>query len=578
VFKKFGFMKRRSFFTVVAAIAAGLLILGLAGLSWIFGQSPLGLLKGATQANPQALIFIPKQAPAMGSLLVNPDRLEQLQLALVQPDRRKAQRETFDNLRDGLLGSELSYQRDVQPWLGNEVTLAVTSLDLDRDAANGAQPGYLMALVTQDAARSREFLQLFWQKRAIGQDLAFEQYQGTQIIYGQASNPNPDAAPIALASAVVGNRFVLFANSPKVLRDAINNVQAVELNLGNNPDYQRAIAALPNNRVGLSYLNLPELAALNGDRQVLEQSLDLNGDPKTYRQMAIGLGIDRQGLVANTAVIGGTAQTSQLGDPTALLRYFSGTTQVALSGTNLASTWPTLTQGLQNYKLSDRLIKQSVDRWGQQWHLDFAQDLFPWVTGNYALGYLPAAVPTTEAKAQPTAQTTEWLFVVDRATNPNYTQGIERLNAIAKTQNITPATIPVGNQTVTAWTELAPVQTDPKNRERLSAKTVGAWAEVDQAIIFASSIETLKQAIQPTQGLTQNSGFKQTIAPLGDNNNGYLYLDWPSVKPTIQAQAPIVRLLDLVAQPLMQNLKSLGLSGYGGEGDMHRGRVFLRLR
>jgi len=29
-----------------------------------------------------------------------------------------------------------------------------------------------------------------------------------------------------LSGAVVGDRFVLFANDPKVLRDAINNVQA----------------------------------------------------------------------------------------------------------------------------------------------------------------------------------------------------------------------------------------------------------------------------------------------------------------------------------------------------------------
>jgi hypothetical protein len=470
------------------------------------------------------------------------------------------------------------------------VTLAVTSLDLDRDAANGQQPGYLMALVTQDAARSREFLQLFWQKRSIGQDLAFEQYQGSQIIYGQASNPNPDAPPIALASAVVGNRFVLFANSPKVLRDAINNVQAVELNLGNDPDYQRAIAALPNNRVGLSYLNLPELAALGGDRRELDAALDLGGNAPDYRQVAIGLGVDRQGLVANTAVLGGKAQAVTSSDSAAMLRYFAGTTQVALSGTDLATTWPTLTQGLQNYKLADRLIQPAIAHWGEQWHLDFAQDLFPWVTGNYAFGVLPTVAPAAQAKVQTqaSATSTEWLFALDRATNPNYLQGIDRLNTIAKAQNLTPAIIPLGNQTLTAWTELAPAQTATKATEKqatekqatekLSAKTVGAWAEVDQAIIFASSIETLKQAINPTKTLSQNPSFSQAIAPLGGRNNGYLYLDWPTVKPTIERQAPIVRLLDLVAQPLMQNLKSLSLSGYGGEGDIHRGRVFLRLR
>jgi len=51
-----------------------------------------------------------------------------------------------------LANTGLDYRRDIQPWLG-EITLAVTTIDIDRDAQNG-QPGYLMALAT-NAARSR---------------------------------------------------------------------------------------------------------------------------------------------------------------------------------------------------------------------------------------------------------------------------------------------------------------------------------------------------------------------------------------------------------------------------------------
>jgi hypothetical protein len=70
----------------------------------------------------------------------------------------------------------------------------------------------------------------------------------------------------------------------------------------------------------------------------------------------------------------------------------------------------------------------------------------------------------------------------------------------------------------------------------------------------------------------------QSIAPIDDRNNGYLYVDWRTMKPLLVEKAPIVRIFDLVAQPLAQNLQSVTLSGYGGEGDVHRGVVFLRLR
>ncbi|MBE9032450.1 DUF3352 domain-containing protein [filamentous cyanobacterium LEGE 11480] len=553
-------MKRRSFFTALAAVAAVLLVLGLAGFAWLFGQSPLSLLKGSTNPNPQALVFIPKQAPAMASLMVDVEQLEGLQLALVKPDQRQVKRAEFESLRDGLLGSGLSYQRDVQPWLGDEVTLAVTTLDIDRDSANGNQPGYLMALATENSTRSREFLQLFWQKRAAGQDLAFEQYQGTQIIYGQVQRSDVDAPPLTLASAVVGNRFVLFANSPKVLRDAINNVQAVDLNLGNDPDYQKAIAALPENRIGISYLNLPQLAALSGDQTAIDQSAD-----SAFRSLALGLQLDRQGLVANTTVLGGTSQAPTLGEFASVFRYLPSDALVALSGANLAQTWTDLEVGLQDYKLATSLLQKPILAWGKQWNLDLPQDIFAWMPGSYALSLLP------EADGEQ-----DWIFVADKATNPDYAQGLEKLNAIAQKQNLTAAPVKIGAQTISAWTQLASSDAQPKN---LEAKAIGAWADLDQVVIFASSIDAMKQALlAPGQSLRQSAQFTKAFAPLDSRNNGYLYLDWPTVKPLLAERAPIVRILDLVAQPLLKNLKSLTLSGYGGAEDVHRGEMFWRLR
>ncbi len=553
-------MKRRSFFTVLAAAAAVLLVTGLVGFAWLFAQSPLGLLRGSPHPNPQAMIFIPKQAPVMASLLVNPDRLQGLRLALVPPDQRVRQRAEFEGLRDGLLGGDLRYARDVQPWLGDEVTLAVTTLDIDRDSANGSQPGYLLSLLTKNTTRSREFLQLFWQQRAlVPQDLVFEQYQGTQIIYGQVQQADAAAPALTLASAVVGNRFVLFANSPKVLRDAINNVQAVDLNLGNDSDYQRAIAALPANRVGLSYVNLPQLAALSGDSKALDSLT--NG---AYEHLAIGLGLDRQGLMANTAVVGGVAQAAQLAKPVAALRYLPPLTPVVLSGVNLAQTWTDLRQGLQDYRLATQLWQKPIAAWGEQLQLDLAQDLFPWVKGSYALGLLPNSAQ-------------DWIFVADKATNPDYVQGLDKLNAIAKQHNLTVAPVKLGTQTVSAWTQLATAKSAKPN---LNAKAIGAWVELDQAVIFASSIGAMEQSLAVPQSVRKSldRSLSQSIAPIDDRNNGYLYVDWPTMKPRLVQKAPIVRLLDLVAQPLTQNLKSLTLSGYGGEGDVHRGVVFLRLR
>jgi Protein of unknown function (DUF3352) len=526
-------MKRRSFFTVLAATAAVLLFTGLAGFAWLFSHSPLSLLRGVADPNPQAIIFVPHQAPAMASLLVSPDRLEALQLALVPPNQRRAQRGEFEAWRDGILGSDLSYSRDVKPWLGDEITLAVTSLDLDRESSNGRQPGYLIALTTKNSVRSREFLQLFWQQRATAQTLQVEPFKGTQIIYGQS-----------LASAVVGDRFVLFANSPKVLREAINNVQAVELNLGNDPDYQKNVAVLNDRRIGLAYFNWPQLAKLTSDM-----------GSGAFQTMALGLGIDRSGLIAHTAMTstsGVSGTLTQLTQPSTTLKYLPNNAAAVISGTHLDRTWQGITQGIAPYRLATNLLENPIQAWSEQWQLDLPKDIFAWVQGDYTMGLLPSS--------------SDWIFAIDKATNPDYAQGLAKLNARAKERGLTIATVDVAGQSVSAWA-------------KLDTPAIGAWVEVDNNLIFANSIAAMTTALQTSKAsMLQSKAFTNGIAPLERTNSGYLYLDWAKTQPLIAAQFPIVRFLDLVAPSLSKNLKSIAVTSYGEKDAVNRGDVFLRLK
>jgi len=83
----------------------------------------------------------------MVSLLVNPDRLESFLAA--RPGQRRRARQELNQKTNLLANTGLDYQRDIQPWLGDEITLAVTTIDIDRDEQNGRQPGSLMALATK---------------------------------------------------------------------------------------------------------------------------------------------------------------------------------------------------------------------------------------------------------------------------------------------------------------------------------------------------------------------------------------------------------------------------------------------
>jgi hypothetical protein len=294
-------MKLRSFFYVLAAGAVVLLSIAVAGFFWLTSQSPLNLLKGGAVANPSTAIFVPKQAPVMVSLLVNPDRLETFRQLVASPINRRQSRAELNKLEGSLLtNTGLNYQRDVRPWLGDEITLAVTSLDFDRNKENAAQPGYLLAVTTKDAQRARDFLQLFYSKQAATgtQELVFEKYKGVNLIYrrpptglkallgGARQNQNYET----WTSAVVGDRFVLFANHPKVLRDAINNVQVESLNLASDGEYQQMLESLAEPRIGLSFVNLPALSAW-----ISNQPIPVQESFKGSETLAFALSLNRQG-------------------------------------------------------------------------------------------------------------------------------------------------------------------------------------------------------------------------------------------------------------------------------------------
>lgn len=158
-------MKLRSFFSVLAATVVVLLLIGGGGWLWLLAHSPLTLLQGR-QVAPSAAIFIPRQAPAMVLLLVNPDRLVALRQALAAPGARRRSRSELNQLSQMLASTGLDYETDIRPWLGQEITLTVTTLDINRQPENGQQPGYLLALETRDVEETQPFLQRFWNRSA----------------------------------------------------------------------------------------------------------------------------------------------------------------------------------------------------------------------------------------------------------------------------------------------------------------------------------------------------------------------------------------------------------------------------
>jgi len=572
-------MKLRLFFSTLVAIVIVLLLSAGWGFFWLTSQSPLNLLREMPLTKPAAAIFVPKQASVMTSLLVNPDRLEEFRQLVAKPLNRRQSRGQLNQLEKSLLENasvDLDYRRDIQPWLGDEITLAVISLDYDRNPENNLQPGYLLAVTTKDAEKAREFLQLFYSKQAIAgmANIAFEQYKGVNLIYrrplgavaASLLGSNSSNIPETLTSAVVGDRFVLFANHPKVLKAAINNVQAASLSLDNDSVYQQTLQTLTEPRIGLSFVNIPALAAWISHQPTLVRD-SLQG----AETLAVALSLNPQGLLAKTALVG--TQPSELSlnpvleQPVNALEYIPTSSALAVAGKDLHQFWERLSTGAERDELLKALLNQYLSRLQSNLKVQLPQDIFSWVQGEYAISQLPRG-----DKANP-----DWLFVAEKTDKAAAQESIEYLDNLAKQQGLSVGILPLGEQNITVWTKLT--TSDKKNSlMSLEAQVYGVHAEVGDYEIFSSSVDAMDQALgKRRNSLLNNKNFQEAIAPLPSANDGYLYIDWRKSEAFLKEQLPIVRVLELVGKPLFDHLRSLSLSSYGIDNGIQRSDLFFRL-
>ncbi|MGL5061844.1 MAG: DUF3352 domain-containing protein [Microcoleus sp.] len=585
-------MKLRSFFSILIAGVLALLGLSAGGFYWLTTHTPLNLLAGGPTTTPAAAVFVPKQAPLLASMLVNPDRIESLRQIFTSPEERSRSHAEFAQIKKSLLGNTgLDYSRDIQPWIGDEITLAITDIDFDRDSSNGKQTGFLIAVASQNVDRSQQFLDSYWKKQtAATKSVKFEQYKGIKLAYKELPEtqtkpraiaqinpllPTNSDRPPSFATALVSSsadpennhNFVLFANSPKVLRDAINSVQAANLNLNNTARYQTALQQLTQGRIALVFVNLSQLA----DEKITSQTAETNS-PSFLNSLAITVGINRRGLLAQTALVTDRQQTAPpaLSEPVSALQYIPPTSPLAIASTDLQHLWTEFSSLITTNPELSKTLDRAVADFQTDWGIDVEQDIFNWVKGEYALAVLPG-----------TANSADWIFVAEKS--PDAEKAIARLDEIARSKEYSIGSFTLRNQKITAWTQLTTnsnLERKTQGKSAIETEAKGVRATVGNYEIFTTSVEAMDEALKAAEigSLAANENFQTSIEPLPPSNDGYFYLDWPNSRGIWEKQVPLFRLIELSARPLFDSLRSLTITSTGQVEGVRKAAIFMRLQ
>ena len=554
-------MKFRGFRqAIVVGIAA--LLMAVGGLGSGQNRAAQASTLAPARTTPEAIAFIPERTIAFGTLLLDASDWEAAQLEAVPSRQRRQFRRRLTDLKRGLRRFGIRYDRDIKPWIGSETTVALVSRDEDRNPDNGQQPGYLAAIATDDAEASIAFLERVWRRRAsqtIGQ-------AGIEVTY----LPQPSGG--GLATAQVGERFVLLASHLSVLQDAISSAQVPSLNVRARPQYRAAIAQIPSQAIGF-ILGAPKVLA-----RYLPSSLQLwplqAAEPGAAEiQLLASATLSEPGILiqAGPHLDNGSslvaASTDEAAAPqlAALARWFPPTSTAVILDRDLDARWSEAlikadTAGTA--AILAAIAPDDIDALGADIQ-DIRDWVVPWVNQPYAV----AKLPKLEGRDQP-----DWLFAtpMDDAVEA----GLADLDQRAQSQGLTVGRIPYAKQTLTVWTALSagvPADEPGGDIPALIAEVKGVHTVVEDTVLLATSIGAVAQALQAAEV----DGISPLVEALGPSSS-YLRLDGSQV-PKRLAEATGDRRLADWAEPLQGIVEAVTLTQQGADSGPSTVRLLLEV-
>lgn len=548
----------------ISLVSLALVLIALGGSVFRYLTSSAQTV--AVQARPIAIAttFVPASSPFTVSLLTSPNAL--LGTSVEETARQQSPSRT-QQIKQRLLDSaELDYERDVQPWIGGEVTLTLVDSDLDADSANGQDAGYLItaAIAPGHQNEAREVLRQLWTKRSLaGRIPARKQTNGVRLLY----ETRPDL--LSAASAIVGNRFVLFANDVRVLERSLQAAQSAT-NLAQDRLYRDTVATLPNRRIGLAYVQ--------GN---LIETDEIDAAENTHARTALSFDSAAGGL---TTLLQTTDKQTGLSDlkrrkPSDGMDFLPPDAVWALTGKRL--------QDIAS-ELRAANLQTDLPRFLTQDGLGENETIWDWAKQGYAIGKVGSDwILAVKRDEEGVAALDEAARRSGYSTVPVILSGESgrQKPSAARTENaeaeaVSTETLEIENleQEAVAWTQLKTKRgSSARSSSGLTTEILGLHVRQGEYEVFTSSVEAMVRSLSVLEdSLLSSAEFQQAAEKLPPSNSGYLYASKPVAAQIVDKQLSKAQRINQFLAPLFSNIRSM-IATRSTSSDGETASVFIAL-
>jgi Protein of unknown function (DUF3352) len=378
---KFSFKKPQLLWT---AGAAAVLIGGGSIAYWFLNR------QGQLNVMPTGANVIPQDAMMVISLSTDVNQWQNLREFGTSRSQSAFDQYLADR-RGQIIGRQgINFEKDVKPWIGKEVTIAVLPPQAGvaipepgKPAIPAEQAPTVLVAPIADPLKAKELLEK--NPATQGEKWKERKYKDVQV-REDTSNPAQ-----MISVAVLDAQQIVIANTPKAIERAIDAYKGGG-SLAKTPGYGEALTQInDNNPFARVYFNVSSSAANsagNASRQLPPQSLS---QLQQMQGVAATATVESEGVKLKTVtwLKPDSKQRHEVQNNAKMMpNRLPSETLVMASGGNLKKFWRDFEQisSIMPVRLSPDAIKQGIQ---SSLGLDFNKDLLEWMQGEFSFSIVP---------------------------------------------------------------------------------------------------------------------------------------------------------------------------------------------
>ncbi|MCG6134918.1 MAG: DUF3352 domain-containing protein [Nostoc sp. LLA-1] len=452
-----------------------------------------------------------------------------------------------DFKQDFFSAGNISYEQDIQPWVGG-VMLAVlpanpTKLAQANQPNSSPQrqpePNILMVVGIKDKLNALSFANKLKEQKGV--KVQESNYKG-ETITETTGNTRPTY------SAVLNNNHLVVAPERQAVENAIDtfkgqpsfaNQEGANAILTANADVQNILAQvyIPDYAGMVQKL----VAANPQSSQLPPQSL---AQLKQVKSVVARVGVDDQGLRMK-AIANLDPQLNKFeyqATPANIVKQLPSDTFALITGNGISRSWTTIVEQSQDYPEFNQIVQQ-VRGQLKFVNIDLDKDVFGWMDQEFAFGAMPSNQGMSASLGFGGA------LVFQTSDRQTAAATLSKLDNLAKTQQLSISKRNIGGKDVTEW-----------QIPRQGALLSHGW--LDQNTVFLALGGSVAEAIASTNTakLDSSDNFKAVTGSLQTPNAGYFYIDVDKTASLVNRFVAQRQPLPSEANTVLSSIRGLGVT------------------